>query len=519
MARSDKTGAANLSSQTVRGLKWTYTATVVNGLLQVGMTAVMSRLLTPHAFGLVAMAGVFLRFGTYFAQMGVGSAIIQKKTISEDEIRVAFSWSVSLGLLFSLLCFAAAPLSNLIFRDPELVPVVQVLGCSFCIMGFSTTATGLLRRDMRFRETSIIDITSYICGYALVGVACALNGMGVWSLIAATLTQSLVVAVMSLFMVRHPVRPLFSRKLAHDLYGFGSRVSAVSFLEFLSSNLDTLTIGRFLGANALGLYNRAFMLVNLPMQYFATSFSRVLFPGFSRIQDDKRRLQQVYLTSILALSGFLLPISLGMAVAARPIVLTILGPQWGEAIPILQLLAVAAPFTLLSHIGGVLCEATARLRAKIFMQIGYLTLLAVLYTMFIAWGTWGIALAGVIGAAALNATYGIVVSRLLALRLSRVVRVYIPALFVAAMVSGGIYLATSWAGALAVKPLWTLILSVLTGGVALAAGILMGPGRPIAIAVLDRLHRAGVYPKGFAERIGGLVRTSRFSGWVEGAWE
>src|SRR3989337_3318800 len=130
----------SLSSKTFHGLKWSYISTITNAVLQIGFTAVMARLLEPRAFGLVAMAGVVLRFGSYFAQMGVAQALIQKKDVSNEDIRAAFTSALFLGVLFFGLFWIAAPLAVYVFNNEEVIPVLRLMALSFVLTGLSTTA-------------------------------------------------------------------------------------------------------------------------------------------------------------------------------------------------------------------------------------------------------------------------------------------------------------------------------------------------------------------------------------------
>ena len=118
----------NLTSRSLRALNWSYLSTVVNAVMQTGFTAVLARLLNPEAYGLIAMAGLVLSLGSYFAHMGIGSALIQKDELTAEDIRAAFTSSVFFGLIFSGLAFWLAPLGLYVFDQPAVIPVIQVLG-------------------------------------------------------------------------------------------------------------------------------------------------------------------------------------------------------------------------------------------------------------------------------------------------------------------------------------------------------------------------------------------------------
>ncbi|UOQ70037.1 lipopolysaccharide biosynthesis protein [Hymenobacter cellulosilyticus] len=312
----------SLTMTTVQGVKWSTAATILTALMQVGYTAIMARLLTPAAFGVVALANVVLRFGGYFAQMGMEQAIIQKQELTKEDIRAAFTASVVLGVVFGGLLILLAPASVYVFHEPEVVPVAQALALSLVLTGLSATALSLLRRGMQFRTLALVEVSSYIVSYGGVGVSMALNGYGVWSLVAASVAQGLLVGLLAYMVTRHSVVPLLSWEHYQPLWNYGSRISLISFLEFIGSSLDTLIIGRVLGTALLGVYNRAWMLVSLPMYMLTTSVSKVIFPAFSQVQADPVRLRKVYLSSVTLVAAFILPTAAGMMVAA---------PSWSTA--------------------------------------------------------------------------------------------------------------------------------------------------------------------------------------------
>lgn len=494
----------NLTSKTLHGLKWSYFSTIVNAVLQIGFTAIMARLLEPAAFGLIAMAGVILRFGGYFAQMGVGQALIQKAEITQEEIRAAFTSSVLLGFTFSLLTYLIAPLGLYIFNAPEVVPLIRWMGFSFLLTGLSTTATSLLRRKLDFHSIAIIEIVSYVIGYGLIGVIFASMGFGVWSLVVAALSQSTLTVTLSYLYSRHKLLLIFEWEFYKALYSFGSRVSVISFLEFIGSNLDTLVIGRFLGAAPLGIYNRAFMLVNLPMQYFTSSFSRVLLPSFSRIQTEVPRLKKAYLSSVMLAGSFLIPTCISITGASREIVLLVLGDKWSAAIPVLQILAFATPLNLLSHLGGIVCEATATLNIKFLIQIAYLGLLGTLFYILRGIGINGVAIAVAFAALFLHIGYVLVIKRLLRIDTNEILGAYMPGLFSGLVIGGGIFVLSFLLRRANLSTLSVFAIDLVFGLVLLASLLFSGPQKMLRKELHERLIKFSI-PPGEGNTIGKIL--------------
>lgn len=487
--------AKSLTARTIQGLGWSYVDTVVTAIMQIGYTAIMARLLSPADFGLVAMGSVVLRFGSYFAQMGLGLALVQKKELTKEDIQASFTSSVLLGVAMFGIFWFASPLAVFVFEDPHLAPVVRVMALSFVFTGLSVTALSLLRRNLAFRALALINIISYVLGYGIGGIGLALRGAGVWSLIAASLSQGVLTALLAYLLTRHSAHFVFKWRYFKPLYSFGARITLISFLEFIGLNLDTMAIGRFLGATALGMYNRAFMLIALPTQYFVTSFSRVMLPSYSRIQDDTPRLRRAYLSSSLLLGSVFFPICWGMVAAAQEIVSVILGPQWMEAIPLLQILAAATPFGLLTHLTGSLLVAKAELNAKLRIQIAYLLVLFALFATLGRLGVGGFAFAVAISTLVQYVLYMESARCILQFDLAQVSETLRAPVLSGAIVGLAIYV---WGVLLdhGGMPSWLILVTQVTlGCVVLVVLFLYASWQKAATSdIKQRLNAAGYYP-------------------------
>jgi len=482
----------NLTSKTLHGLKWSYTGTIINSILQIGFTVIMARLLEPTDFGLMAMAGVILRFGTYFAQMGVGSALIQKKEVSDEDVRASFTSAFLLGMLFTIVVCLCAPLATYIFDNEKIVPIIRVMALSCFITGLSTTAISLLRRNLAFRALAVTEVFSYVVGYGIIGILMAYNGFGVWSLVVGALSQSAFLAILSYLFCQHRLSFVYNWKYYKPLYSFGSRVSVISFFEFIRSNLDTLAIGHFIGAAPLGIYNRAFMLVNLPAQYLTSSFSRVLFPSFSRVQEDLERLKKAYLSTIMLFSAVLFPTCIGMAVASREIVLIILGEKWIAAIPILQILAIATPLNLLSHFGGILCESTAVLNIKLLIEIIFIIILGSLYYLFSGYGIIGFAIALVIVGLVRFMSYIFIIKQICDISLIEFVRAYMPAFISTLIIGISIFFVANIIRSYGVPMSLSFMIEFIVGLFFLVVLFYFGPQQVLRKEISERINNSGI---------------------------
>ncbi|MBC7731498.1 MAG: oligosaccharide flippase family protein, partial [Bacteriovorax sp.] len=228
------------AQQILSGLGWSAMATLVSAACQFVFMAVLARLLDPAAFGLMAMAGIALRFAGFFAQMGFAQAIIQRQKITAEDTTAALLMALGVGALLYAAMVLAAPLFGEGFRAPELPLLITVLGLSLLLGSLGSLPIALLRRQARFKRVNAIEVFSFIVGYGAVGIVCASRGLGVWSLVAATLSQQALVIAAGFLAVRYPLAWPVPRAAFMQLWGYGSRYSLIGFLEFLSANVETL---------------------------------------------------------------------------------------------------------------------------------------------------------------------------------------------------------------------------------------------------------------------------------------
>lgn len=484
----------NLTTTTIQSMTWTTAATVVNAVMQIGYTAIMARLLPPAAFGLVALAGVVLRFGGYFSQMGMAQAIIQKPELTEEDIRAAFTSSALLGALFAGFTILGAPMARLLCAQPEVVTLVRVMALDIFLLGLTTTAISLLRRRMEFQTLAKIDIVSYVLSYGGIGVGMAWGGFGVWSLVCASLGQTVIMGLIAYAATFHSVRLYFSWAHYRPLLSYGGRISITGFLEFMTISLDTMVIGRVFGAAVLGIYNRGYMLINLPLYLIATSISKVVFPAFSQLQADVNKLRTVYVASITLVAALVLPLSAGMAVAAPELVRSLLGPGWDASVPVLRLMSVPVSLSLITMFAGVMCDARAQLNKKIVTNVITLLTLVGLFWLLRGHGLLGFVAALLLNECIRTALYMRLMHQELGLSYASLLTAYLPGIWHATAVGGTLGLARLVLLPLHLPAVAVLVLLILTGAIVLGILVL---GLPLPLlrremhSLLSRLTLSG----------------------------
>ena len=457
---------SNSLSKTINGIGWGGLSTGVNVLFQLVFMAVMARLLDPVHFGLIAIANVMLRFLTYFAQLGVGPALIQKPELLDGDIRAALSVSLGISALCTAVAILAAPFIADYFAMPPLALVIQALSVNFLLGGLSAVSLSLLRREMRFKNIAIIESSAYVLGYGLVGITLAYFDFGVWALVGAVLSQSTISASLAYLFSRHEFGWRHEKHQRDHFFKFGARYSVIGFIEFLSGSLDALIIGKIFGTAAAGIYGRASLLTNLPVQQPANIITRALFPVISRL-DEQRQIASLQI-SMLVLGSYAFAISLGMIAAAPDIVSVLLGDKWLAAIPVVQVLALAVAPQYLSHLAGVTLDAMGALKPKLHIQAGVLILQVAAFVLLLPYGVLGIAGAIVLAEWVRFMLMAVLINRLLQPSIREFRLILSVALLAGLGAFGLIWLA---ANTLPPEiPRWLhLVLEIVAGGVALAS--------------------------------------------------
>jgi lipopolysaccharide exporter len=458
-----------LGARALNGFKWAGLGAAANVLFQIGFTAAMARLLKPADFGLMAMALVALRLFSYFSQLGLGAALVQRERVDTQDVRCALglTWLVCIGAAAAVA--VSAPAIGWFFRDDAVVPLVRVLSLNLPIVGLGAVSMALVRREMRYRAQAVVVTSSYALGYGVVGVVVAWSGAGVWSLVVTTFAQSTLCFAGAWALTRHTLRPSLRGDRA-ALLGYGARYSGVGFLEFISANVDAALVGRLLGGTTLGIYNRAVMLTFQPVVHAGGVMVRVLFPLLSVVQKDHRKVGGVLLLGVAVIGVFGGAVSFGLSAAAGDVVRVLLGPRWDDAAPVVQVLALSTPLLLMAQVCSVVCDALALLRFKLVVQSVHLAALTALIFALYRTGLRGIGWAIVCAEVIRFGLYLTFLSRRLASTPADVGRVLAGVGITTSVAYGACSAAAVGAARWAFGPVAALGLDILAGLVALGLG-------------------------------------------------
>lgn len=360
--------------RTLSGFSWTFSGTGVRVALEILVMAVLARLLTPRDFGVVAVAMLVVRLSEIFAQIGIGPAIVQRINLKTIHLRAGFtiSWISSLFLMFLVLLFA--PHISSFFKMEELIPVIRVTSIVFFFHGICLVAESLLQREFQFRWLAIVHAVSYAIGYGGVGICLAFLGFGVWSLVLAFISQMVVKSIFLLIIKQHPMQPSLERRAVSELMSFGGGFTIARIGNTIAGQGDYLVVGRWLGADALGIYGRAYQLMSIPAMLFAKIIDIVLFPAMAEIQIQQGRLKIAYRRGIALIALIVLPASAIAYILAPEMITVIFGPKWLEAVVPLRIFAIAMLFRTSYKMSDSLAKATGVVYKRAWRQGVYAAL-------------------------------------------------------------------------------------------------------------------------------------------------
>jgi O-antigen/teichoic acid export membrane protein len=331
----------SLKTNVARGLKWQAISIVGRQLLSLVVFTTLARILAPSAFGLIGLVGVYLGFIGLFADQGIGAAVIQRKDLQPEHIDAAF-WG-NLGFA-SLLCLGtillASPIANF-FGEPQLVPLLRWSSLSLILSGLSSIHSTLFVKAMDFRRTTIRILTANSIG-GIIGVSLALNGYGVWSLVAQQLSSSLAGTVFIWSVSPYRPRLRFSFTHFKQLLNVSWSVFATGLLWFVTSRFDQFIINRVAGIPALGLYVVASKVPEMAKTMTHMPLSTVSLPALSRLQDDHPKMCESIYRGMELNATLSFAIFVGLASISIDLVPYLFGEKWISAASMSGWLAIFA---------------------------------------------------------------------------------------------------------------------------------------------------------------------------------
>jgi len=477
---------AQLDRSFLSGIAWTGAAKAVTQVLSWSATIFVARLLTPADYGVVAMATVVLGVIQLLSEFGVGTALVTRRDLSEQQVAQIGGFAVGVGILLMLIAFVLAkPIANF-NNDARVAPVVAVLGVSFLISSFRTVPSSLLMRDLEFRKLAAIESIEAVFMTALT-FGLAFGGLGYWALVLGQTISRAIGTMLAMFARRHRLAPPMPLAPIANELRFGGHVVASRVGWYVYNNADIGLVGRMLGTVALGSYSFAANLASIPVDRVYQLYSRVSGAVIARAQTDPASVRRYLLRITEAMSIASFPLAIGMGLVADSFAAVVLGNNWMGVVPVLRMLAIAAALRSLDPILAQVLISTGHPQKNARTMIRAAFAMPVLFLIGSRWGPTGVASAWV-----LAYPFVVLVPQVLtALRVSdATVGSYVTALWPAAsgcVVMAGIVLAVRWAAGDTLTPA-SLAIQVSAGAAGYTATLWL-LHRDRILAIRDTLIR------------------------------
>ena len=326
----------NLKQKVISGVIWRSVEQFGIQIVNFIVAIVLARLLGPDAFGTIALLTIFIALSEVIANAGFGQALIQKKNADDLDFNSVFYFSCVIGICLYFVLFFIAPHVAVFYNLPILKILLRVLALRVIVDMIASVQNSYLSRNMLFKKSFIIAFPSIVFS-AIVGICLAIFDFGVWALVWSTLAGCLLNLVLKWLIIGWRPSLQFSFLRLRMLWGFGSKILISNFLDTFFSQLYSIVIGKVYTKEDLAFYNRGDHIPKIGMTCIQGAISSVIFPAFSKIQNDTEKLKEAMHKTMRIASMVVSPIMIGLAMMSRPIILVLLGEKWEFAVPFMQI--------------------------------------------------------------------------------------------------------------------------------------------------------------------------------------
>jgi O-antigen/teichoic acid export membrane protein len=335
-----------LKTDISKGLKWETSNVVLHQLLSLFVFTTLARLLNPDTFGLMGLVFVYIGIVNMIAEQGIATSIIQRTNTDQLYNNTAFYLSLGLASALCLITTAISEVLARIFEEPELGTLIRWSSLALFFNSLSTVQSALLVKEFRFRELTIRTLLATIVG-GIVGITMAYSGYGVWSLVAQQITVAISGSLFVCLISKYKPSLRFSERHFHDLIRVGLPIIGSNLLYCISTRLDQIFIGRFMGTSPLGIYVIAGKIPQMASAMTHQPIAKVALPALSQVQDDKHRTCKLIYEGMELVAPIAFAIFTGLALVSHDVIDSFFGIKWQAASIPAALLSIYALITIL----------------------------------------------------------------------------------------------------------------------------------------------------------------------------
>ena len=392
-SQADPNGAsAELGASVKRAVIWRSGSQIASQVVAWAATLLVIRVLDPADYGLFAMTQVVIVFLNFLNGYGFAGSLIREPELTEQKIRQAFGMLLLSGAALALLQVTLAPLAAAYYRHPQVAELLRAQALIFLATPFISIPEVLLMRKMDFRRQALVNLAATLVS-AGVALGCALDGLGVWTLVWAPISLFWIRALGLQLVTRARYLPSFSFAGAGPMVRFGLALLASTFGWTVMTQADTLIAARKLSPTELGLYAEALFLTTLIASKFVPPLNEVAFPAYARMQEDRTQLAAAFLKAVRLIMLVTCPLYLGLSVVAPDAVAVVLGAKWQAMAPLMTILACAMPAQTLYILFAPAVNATGHVRVTARASLLGALIMPPAFLIGLQWGATGLAYA------------------------------------------------------------------------------------------------------------------------------
>ena len=373
------------------GFRWSAAERILNQGLTFAIQILLARILGPEEFGPLAIAVIFLYLTEIFVDSGLGQALIQAKSINKTDIATVFFANMAISIVCFVALWFCAPMIADFYDEPIVSPVSRWVFFCLILSALGRAQLSLLTREMKFKKLFHIKTPAIVLS-GIVSIAMALNDFGVWSLVVQIVSKMAIEnALLWVFSDREHIPGMaFSFEALKRLGSFGLYLLGAQFLYKGSQHFYGLIVGKAFSVEQLALYNRANGFQKTPTGVLAQVFGRVLFPAFSKIQDDNSKIRDALRIGIPVLSFVVFPSMIVLMATSEPFILAILSEQWLQSADYLLVFPIVGMFYPMSAVGLTVIRSKGHSRAILILSIFKNTLALLILVLTVQYGVMAI---------------------------------------------------------------------------------------------------------------------------------
>ena len=300
------------------------------------VSLVLANILEPDLYGTIALVTVFTTIMQVFVDSGMGNALIQKKDADDLDFSTVFYFNITVCVLLYGIMFLVAPFIAHFYNLPELTPIVRVLSLTLVVSGLKNVQQAYVSRNLLFRKFFFATLGGTI-GAGVIGIWMALEGYGVWALVVQHIFNSTLDTIILWITVKWRPKKMFSFERLKGLFSYGWKLLVSALIDTGYNNLRSLIIGKLYTSADLAFYNRGKQFPYLIVTNINSSIDSVLLPTLSEAQTDKNRVREMTRRAIKASTYLMMPLMVGLAVCAEPLVKIVLSEKWLPAVFFLRI--------------------------------------------------------------------------------------------------------------------------------------------------------------------------------------